>query len=267
MKKTLGFIGGGNMGQAMIGGIIESKIFNPEDIMVSDLNDNLLKKVEDKYGVKTTNDNKELVKHADIIVLAVKPHICDIVIKGIKNDISEDTLVVSIAAGKSIGQLEESFEKNVKIIRVMPNTPALVGKAMSAISSNENVSKDELSQITDIFESFGEAELVDEKLMDVVVGTSGSSPAYVYMFIEAIADGAVLEGMPRDKAYKMAAQSVLGAAEMVLKTGMHPGELKDMVCSPGGTTIEAVRTLEEKGFRSAVIEAVRNCTNKSRNLS
>ncbi|NBI07156.1 pyrroline-5-carboxylate reductase [Senegalia massiliensis] len=267
MKNTLGFIGGGNMGKAMIGGILESKIFAPENIMVSDLNTDLLNTIEENYGVKTTKDNNVLIKHSQIIVLAVKPHICDIVIKEIKDKIKEDAIIVSIAAGKSIEQIEENFNKDVKIVRVMPNTPALVGKGMSAISSNNKVSEVELEQIINIFESFGEVELVDEKLMDVVTGTSGSSPAYVYMFIEAIADGAVLEGMPRDKVYKMAAQAVLGAAQMVLTTGKHPGELKDMVCSPGGTTIEAVKTLEDKGFRSAVMEAVRECVKKSRELS
>ncbi|WP_026895342.1 pyrroline-5-carboxylate reductase [Clostridiisalibacter paucivorans] len=267
MSKTLGFIGGGNMGQAIIGGIIESKIYSPENIMVADLNEKLLKDVEDRYNVKTTSDNNEVAENAQIIILAVKPHICDLVIDGIKDKINDDVLIISIAAGKKISQIEERFNKNIKLVRVMPNTPALVGQGMSAICNNTNVPKDELDEVLEIFESFGSAEVVDEKLMDVVTGVSGSSPAYVYMFIEAMADGAVLEGMPRDKAYKMAAQAVLGSAQMVLDTGRHPGDLKDMVCSPGGTTIEAVKILEDKGLRSAVIEAVRGCVKKSKELS
>ncbi|MBS4536342.1 pyrroline-5-carboxylate reductase [Clostridium sp. D2Q-14] len=266
MEETLGFIGGGNMAQAMMAGIIDSKIFSPENIIVGDLNKDSLKVLEKNYGVNTTTDNNEVVRKAQIVILAVKPHICDIVIDQIKDNVKKDTLIISIAAGKKISQLEERFERDVKLIRVMPNTPALVGKGMSAISSNERVSEGELKEVLEIFESFGEAELIEEKLMDVVTGISGSSPAYVYMFIEALADGGVLEGMPRDKAYKMAAATVLGSAQMVLKTGKHPGELKDMVCSPGGTTIEAVSILENKGLRSAMIEAVRGCVKKSKEL-
>lgn len=159
------------------------------------------------------------------------------------------------------------FERKVKVVRVMPNTPALVGEGMSALCPNDIVTKEELEYIVTIFESFGKAEIVSEKLMDVVTAVSGSAPAYVYMFIEAMADAAVLDGMPRNQAYKFAAQAVYGSAKMVLETGMHPGALKDMVCSPGGTTIEAVATLEEKGLRTAVISAMRNCTKKSIEMS
>ncbi len=159
------------------------------------------------------------------------------------------------------------FGKRIKIVRVMPNTPALVGEGMAAICPNDLVSKEETEEVISIFESFGKAEIVEEKLMDSVTAVSGSSPAYVYMFIEAMADAAVLEGMPRDKAYKFAAQAVLGSAKMVLETGMHPGALKDMVCSPGGTTIKAVATLEKHGFRNAIIEAMRDCAIKSKEMS
>ncbi|EEL87777.1 Pyrroline-5-carboxylate reductase [Bacillus cereus AH1272] len=162
---------------------------------------------------------------------------------------------------------EDAFGRKLKIVRVMPNTPALVGEGMSALCHNALVTEKDLEDILNIFNSFGQTEIVNEKLMDVVTSVSGSSPAYVYMFIEAMADAAVLNGMPRDQAYKFAAQAVLGSAKMVLETGIHPGALKDMVCSPGGTTIEAVATLEEKGLRTAIISAMNRCTQKSVELS
>lgn len=171
-----------------------------------------------------------------------------------------------LLGGVTIQDLEELTSAKTKIVRVMPNTPALVGEAMSSISPNINVSSEEINEVTAIFTSFGEAEVVSENLMDAVIGVSGSSPAYVYMFIEALADGAVLSGMPRDKAYKFAAQAVLGAAKTVLETGEHPGKLKDMVTSPGGTTIEAVKSLENDGFRSAVINAVQAAANKNSSM-
>jgi pyrroline-5-carboxylate reductase len=267
MGKMLGFIGGGNMAQAIIGGIVKSKLYSPENIIVADLFEKTLETVSEKYGVKVTKDNNDSAKNADILILAVKPQFYGVVIEGIKNEVKEDAIIVSIAAGKDTKSIREAFGKNIKVVRVMPNTPALVGEGMAGICSNELVTKEELEQITSIFESLGQAEIVPEKLMDVVTSVSGSSPAYVYMFIEAMADAAVLDGMPRNQAYKFASQAVLGAAKMVLETGMQPGQLKDMVCSPGGTTIEAVATLEEKGLRSAVISAMRACTKKSISLS
>ena len=164
-------------------------------------------------------------------------------------------MIVSIAAGKTIAAIEDSFGKPVKLVRAMPNTPALVGEAMSALCVNQNVTPEELKEVQALFNSFGKSEVISESLMDAVIGVSGSSPAYVYMFIEALADGAVKYGLPRAKAYQMAAQTVLGSAKMVLETGKHPGQLKDEVCSPGGTTIAGVSALEEWGFRNAVIKA------------
>lgn len=267
MNKIIGFIGNGNMGQAMIGGIVNAKIVAPANIIVSDLNEKGLNDVSKKYGVKITTDNNETAKHADILILSVKPYLYPVIIAGIKEEVKEDVIIVTIAAGKSISSTEEAFGRKVKVVRVMPNTPALVGEGMAALSPNEAVTKEEVQEIISIFESFGEAELVGEKLMDAVTAVSGSSPAYVYMFIEAMADAAVLEGMPRNQAYKFAAQAVLGSAKMVLETGMHPGALKDMVCSPGGTTIEAVATLEAMGLRAAVIAAMRSCAEKSKEMS
>lgn len=267
MSKVLAFIGGGNMGQAMIGGIIKAGLYSPNNIMVSDLNEDSLKAVSDAYGVRTTTDNNEAAKEADILVLSVKPNLYPIVIKGIKDQVKDQAIIVTVAAGKDMAGTQDMFGKKVKVVRIMPNTPALVNAAMSAISGNELVTKEELQEIVTLFESFGEAEIVPEKLMDAVTAVSGSAPAYVYMFIEAMADGAVLQGMPRPQAYKFAAQTVLGAAKMVLDTGMHPGALKDMVTSPGGTTIEAVASLEMSGLRSAVIEAMSACADKSKAMS
>ena len=262
----LGFIGTGNMGSAMMGGIISSGMVAAEDVMASDIFQSALDRVSDELGIKTSLDNRAVVDFADIVFLAVKPQFLPKVIDGIKDMDYSGKLVVSIAAGQSLERLTGLFGKDLKLIRVMPNTPALVGEAMSALSPNSLVSEEEAQNVMKLFESFGQAEIVPERLQDAVVGISGSSPAYVYMFIEALADGAVAEGMPRAQAYKFAAQAVLGSAKMVLETGEHPGVLKDQVCSPGGTTIEAVATLEALGFRNAVIEAERVCIDKSRKL-
>ncbi|MBR5953180.1 MAG: pyrroline-5-carboxylate reductase [Pseudobutyrivibrio sp.] len=262
----IGFIGTGNMGSAMMGGMVSSGIVAASNVMASDIFQAALDRISDQLNIATSTNNRDVVDFADIVFLAVKPQYLAGAIDGIKDMDFTDKIVVSIAAGQSIEKLTELFGKELKLIRVMPNTPALVGEAMSALSPNELVSEDEADIVLHLFESFGKAEIVPEKLQDAVVGISGSSPAYVYMFIEALADGAVAEGMPRAQAYKFAAQAVLGSAKMVLETGEHPGVLKDAVCSPGGTTIEAVATLEALGFRNAVIEAERVCVEKSRDL-
>lgn len=262
----LGFIGAGNMAQAIIGGILKSGSADKSDIIASAATDKTIKNVADKYGIKTTLDNRE-VATADILFLAVKPVYYQQVIDEIK-DICVDNsqIIVTIAAGKSIKWVEEAFGKELKIIRTMPNTPALVGEGITAVCPSKNVTEDELTTVMKFLKSFGKAEVVQESMMDAVVAVSGSSPAYVFMFIEAMADAAVAEGMPRAQAYQFAAQSVLGSAKMVLETGLHPGKLKDMVCSPAGTTIEAVRVLEKTGFRSSIMECMRECANKSRSM-
>ena len=201
------------------------------------------------------------------MVLSVKPYLYADVIEEIRDTVKQDVVIVMIAAGQTIAVNEARFGRNIKIVRAMPNTPALVGEGMAALCANSYVTGEEKNEVREIFESFGKAEFVAENMMDVVAGVSGSSPAYVYMFIEALADGAVLQGMPRQQAYTFAAQAVLGSARMVLETGMHPGALKDMVCSPGGTTIEAVASLEQDGLRAAVIRAVDVCTEKSKAMS
>jgi pyrroline-5-carboxylate reductase len=267
MDKVIGFIGCGNMAQAMIGGITKANIVPESNIIASDLNETILRHTAEDYGIKVTTDNNEVAKNSDILILSIKPNLYSSIIERIKDNVKEKTIIVTIAAGKSITSTETSFGKKLKVVRAMPNTPALVGEGMSALCPNNMITEEEQEDVMSIFESFGKAEIVNEKLMDAVTSVSGSSPAYVYVFIEAMADAAVLEGMPRNQAYKFAAQAVLGAAKMMVATGMHPGELKDMVCSPGGTTIEAVATLEEKGFRNAVISAMRSCTRKSIEMS
>ena len=267
MNKVVGFIGAGNMGQAIVGGIIKSGLITSNNIIMSDLYVPSLDSAKEKYKIQVTTNNKEVATKSNILILAVKPNLYDTVIDEIKDIVKEDVLIVTIAAGMSIESTEKSFVRNLKIIRTMPNTPALVGEGMTAICSNKLVTKEEVNEIATLLSSFGEVEVVSEKLIDAVTSVSGSSPAYVYMFIEAMADGAVLQGMPRDKAYKFAAQTVLGSAKMVLETGLHPGVLKDMVCSPGGTTIEAVAELEARGLRSSVISAMNKCYEKSQKMS
>lgn len=263
---VLGFIGCGNMASAMIQGIINKGVLNSENIIVSEVSKAMLERAEAKLGVKGTLDNCEVVRKADVIILSVKPQYYETVIAGIKDEVKKEQILVTIAPGKTLEWVEDKLGKPAKIIRTMPNTPALVQEGMTGVCRNGQVEKKELELVCGILESFGRVDIVEERLMDVVTAVSGSSPAYVFMFIEAMADAAVSEGMPRDQAYRFAAQAVMGSAKMVMETGKHPGELKDMVCSPGGTTIEAVRVLEEKGLRSAVIEGTKACAEKSRSL-
>lgn len=262
----LGFVGCGNMARAMLQGILQKKLYNSEDIIVSRRNEKALAEIKEQLSVNVTADNAEVAQKADVLVLAVKPFQFETVIGEIRDVVQEDTLVISIAAGQTMENIERLFGKNIKLVRSMPNTPALVLEGAAGVCFNEKVNDVDKKMVMDIFSSFGIAHEVPESMMDTVVGVSGSSPAYVFMFIEAMADGAVADGMPRAQAYELAAQSVLGSAKMVLETGKHPGELKDMVCSPAGTTIEAVRVLEQKGFRSAVIEAMKACVKKAKEM-
>ena len=236
----IGFIGLGNMAKAIMSGMLSQKVVSTEDIIGSEI--------------------------IDIIFLAVKPQYFHEVISGIKDIITEKQIIISIAAGKTMSFIENEFETKIKLVRCMPNAPAIVGEGCTGFCLNEFVTYEEKEFVLKLLNSFGKASLVSEKLMDVVVAVSGSSPAYVFILIEAMADAAVSGGMPRAQAYEFAAQAVLGSAKMVLETGKHPGELKDMVCSPEGTTIEAVKTLEKMGFRAAVMEAMEVCMDKSKNM-
>ena len=262
----IGFIGCGNMATAIIKGIIRKQIIDAENIIASAKTKATLDRVQKELGVKVSTDNLEVTENSDILVLAVKPQYYPEVIAQIKDVVRKEQIVISIAPGKTLDWLQEQFGGGVRLVRTMPNTPALVGEGMTGVCRNQYVTDEDYATVLQVLGSFGEVETIPENLMDVCVSVSGSSPAYIYILIEAMADGAVADGMPRAQAYKFAAQSVLGSAKMVLETGKHPGELKDQVCSPGGTTIEAVRVLEEKGFRSSVIEAMKACVRKARGL-
>ena len=264
--KKMGFIGCGNMGSAMVSGLIKSGFIKAQDIIVSTQTQQSEKKLRDEMKVTTTLDNVEVVKQSDVIVLAVKPNMYKEVIDEIKSSLTRDKLIITIAAGITIENIEYWIGEGFKVIRTMPNTPALVGEAMSAVCPNFRVSEEELNYVIKMFESFGKCVQLKEKDFHGFISLCGSSPAYVFMFIEAMADGAVKLGIPRAKAYIMASQSLLGSAKMVLETGKHPGELKDMVCSPSGTTIDAVVELEKLGFRSSVIEAMDKCAEKSKSM-
>lgn len=262
----IGFVGCGNMGSAILEGILSSGKGDASKIMVSTKSEASAQRIKDKYRVLVSLDNKEVAEFADTLFLAVKPQFYPEVIAQVKDVVKKETLIVSMAPGKSLEWLEEQFGCEHKYIRTMPNTPAMVKEGMTGMCASSLVTEEEKEAFIDLCKGFSRMEVVSEHLMDVVTAVSGSTPAYVFMFIEAMADAAVAGGMPRSQSYTFAAQAVLGSAKMVLETGKHPGELKDMVCSPGGTTIQAVRVLEEKGLRSAVIEAMEKCLDISRQM-
>lgn len=262
----IGFIGCGNMGGAMMQGILDSGKCAKDDMMASDASAAALEAKKEALGIKTTTDNKEVVAFADILFLAVKPQYYEAVISEINGSLRAEQIIVTIAPGKTLSWMAQQLGGDYKVIRTMPNTPAMVKEGMMGMCRNELVTDEDIALVRDICEGFSETEVIPENLMDVVTAVSGSSPAYVFMFIEAMADAAVAGGMPRAQAYKFASQAVLGSAKMVLETGKHPGELKDMVCSPAGTTIQAVRVLEEKGMRSAVFECMEKCLEISRKM-
>lgn len=266
MGTKVGFIGCGNMGTAMIQGMLDSGKCAKSEMMASDKSESFRKSKSELLGITMTDDNKEVVRFADVLFLAVKPQYYEEVITEIKDVVTDNQIIVTIAPGKSLEWLYDKFGKQLKIIRTMPNTPAMVKEGMMGMCPGAALTEHEVELVRDLCQGFSKTEIIAENLMDVVTAVSGSSPAYVFMFIEAMADAAVAGGMPRAQAYTFAAQAVMGSAKMVLETGKHPGELKDMVCSPAGTTIEAVRVLEDKGMRSAVIEAMMKCLDISRNM-
>lgn len=256
-----GFIGFGNMASAMAGGMIKSGRYRASDIMVSARNIDKLKSRAEKHGY-IVSSNKEIAEKADVIFLTVKPFFYKDVIEEIKNQIDLNQIIVTVTPGISISDIQDIMGKKVKVIRTMPNTPAMVGEGITPFVPSLEITDEDKDRVKSILESFGICEEITESQMNAVVPLTGSSPAYVFMFIEAMADEAVLEGIERSKAYRMAAQAVLGSAKMLLETELHPGILKDMVCSPRGTTIEAVRSLEKTGFRSSIIEAMKSCSDK-----
>ena len=262
----IGFIGLGNMAKAMIGGMLQKDMMKASDILGSAKTQASVERMQKEYGISGRTDNCAVAREADVLVLAVKPQFFPEVIEQIRGEIREDTLIISIAAGKTLRWIEDAFDRRILLVRCMPNTPALVGEGCTGVCVNELVTEEQVQYSLKLMESFGKAYLVPERLMDAVGAVSGSSPAYVFMFIEAMADAAVAAGMPRGQAYEFAAQAVYGSAKLVLESGKHPGELKDMVCSPGGTTIQGLRVLEEKGMRGAVMDALLSCVEKSQKL-
>lgn len=265
-KLKISFIGGGNMTEGFLGKAIKSNVLHPENTMVCDIHDKRLSYLKSKYKVNTTLSASHAVKYADIVIFAVKPQHFLTAIDGIHEDFA-DKAIISIMAGWTTEHLKNHFHKTSRVLRVMPNAPALVGEGMTVLCEQNTLKVKELEFAKCLFDAVGEYIIVKENFLDVMTGLSGSGPAYVYIFIEALSDAGVYNGMPRDLSYKVAAQTVLGAAKMVLETDIHPGALKDMVCTPGGTTIEAVASLEKNGFRNAVIRAVNACTAKSRKMS
>lgn len=251
----------------MLNGLVKSEVVNKEQIMASAKSEGTINLVKEMYKINVTNENKEVAKFADIIILAVKPIHYGLIISEIKDLIRNDTVIVTIAAGITLQDIEAAFDKKVKCVRTMPNTPSLVGEGMSVLCPNAFISDMDLKNVRQLFNSFGKSEILEETLMDVVPAISGSSPAYVYMMIEAMADAGVMKGISRKQSYQLAAQAVLGAAKMVLETGEHPGALKDDVCTPGGATIEAVAELEKNGFRGSIINAMEKCYEKTTGMT
>ena len=267
MEQRIGFIGIGNMGNAILQGILVSNIVSGSQIYVYDPHLEKGQALNQSYSINNLASARDVARESDIVFVAVKPNIIADVLSDIQKELKKNTIVISIAAGVTIKTIAKCVGYEQKIVRVMPNTPALVNAAMCSITPNTEVTDEELAVVQKLLNCIGETEVVPEYLIDAVVGASGSSPAFVFMFIEALADGAVKGGLSRKQAYKFAAQAVLGSAKLLLETGKHPGELKDMVCSPAGTTIEGVQMLEAKGFRSAIIEAVDAAIKKSKELA
>ena len=248
-----------------MGGIIKKQIIPAQEIIGADLFAPGRERAKEQFGIQVTDSNKEVVDKAEVIVLSVKPQFYEDVINEIKGDIKESQIIITIAPGKTLAWLAEKFGKDVKIVRTMPNTPAMVGAGMTAACPNEHITEEEMAYIRTLLECFSRVEMIPERLMDVVVSTSGSSPAYVFMMIEAMADAAVSAAC-QDHWHISLRHRQFWKRQDGLDTGRHPGDLKDMVCSPAGTTIEAVRVLEERGFRSAIFEAMKVCEEISKNM-
>lgn len=263
-----GFIGCGNMGRAILSGMLDQKLVQADEVYVHTATDSKMQQLKNDYQINICADNYEVVDKANVIFLAVKPHLFGLIFDEIKDALNEQKVLISIAAGQSLANmLKLAGRDDVKIIRTMPNTPVMVKAGMTALCANENCQKADIDLAMQIFNSIGKCEQIPESLMDAVPAVSGSSPAYVYMLINAMCDGAVRDGMSRSQARKFAAQAVLGSAKMVLESEMHPEDLKDAVCSPGGTTIEAVAELEKSGFRNAVLCAMKACTDKLKKMN
>ena len=264
--RKIGFLGGGNMAAALIRGLLHSETMAADQIRASDVKAERLAELREKYGIQTSLDNDEIVRWADIIVIAVKPQIVDRILAPIGVAMSPDDLVISIAAGVPLEAFESRLPKGARVIRSMPNTAAMALAAATAIAPGAHATEDDIATAKALFEAVGRCVVLDESLLDAVTGLSGSGPAYVMLMIEALADGGVKVGLGRDTALLLAAQTVYGAAKLQLETGEHPGRLKDMVTSPGGTAIAGLHTLESGGLRRTLIDAVEVASNRSAEL-
>ncbi len=266
LKERIGFIGGGKMGEALVKGILRAKLSSAGKVIVSDVDKKRCQILEKETGIKTTQKNKKVTSGSDIIILAIKPNVMGDILEELKNDITPKHLVVSIAAGIPLSFIESFLNKGCRVIRVMPNTPCLVGETAAGYALGKNATRNDGKLVGQILNAVGKSFLLEEKHLDAVTGLSGSGPAFIYMVIEALTDGGVKMGLPRDVSTTLAAQTAFGAAKMVLEAGMHIGELKDFVTSPGGTTIEGLHALEKGGIRNALINAVEAATKKSKRL-
>jgi len=264
--RKIGFLGGGNMAAALIRGLLHSETMAADQIRASDVKAERLAELREKHGIQTSLDNDEIVRWADIIVIAVKPQIVDRILAPIGAAMSPDNLVISIAAGVPLEAFESRLPKGARVIRSMPNTAAMALAAATAIAPGAHATEDDVATAKALFEAVGRCVVLDESLLDAVTGLSGSGPAYVMLMIEALADGGVKVGLGRDTALLLAAQTVYGAAKLQLETGEHPGRLKDMVTSPGGTAIAGLHTLESGGLRRTLIDAVEVASNRSAEL-
>jgi pyrroline-5-carboxylate reductase len=264
--KRLVIIGGGNMGEAILKGLIAAQLIKPQQITVTDIIEARLGYLRDTYMVQALTDNVKAAEPADLIILAVKPQDITQTIQGMASVVDDQKVVISIAAGVPTAKIESAFGKPVRVVRVMPNTPALVLAGAAGLCVGSHATPVDLEVARVLFDALGRTVVVAEYLMDTVTGLSGSGPAYIFVLIEALADGGVKMGLSRDAALTLAAQTVYGAAKLLLETGLHPGELKDRVTSPAGTTIAGLHALEERAFRGAVIDAVERATLRSREL-
>jgi pyrroline-5-carboxylate reductase len=263
--KRLGFLGAGNMSGALIKGLLHGG-FAKERILASDVKAERLEQLKAKHGIRTTTDNQALLRESDVIVLAVKPQGIDRVLTEIGPSIRADQLVVSVAAGVTLQGLEGRLAEKARVVRAMPNTPAMVQAGATAIAGGTHASEDDLRVARELFEAVGRVVVLDEAQLDAVTGLSGSGPAYIMVIIEALADGGVKVGLHRDTALLLAAQTVYGSAQLLLETGEHPGRLKDMVTSPGGTAIAGLHTLESGAVRKTLIDAVESATKRAMEL-
>ena len=264
--RKLALIGGGNMGEAILKGLIAAHLITPRDITVTDVLEARLLYLRETYAVRALTDNAKAVSEADLVILALKPQDIVPTIQGIAPAMHDQQVVISIAAGVPTARIEAAFAKQVRVVRVMPNTPALVLAGAAGLCAGTWAVPEDLEVTRRLFDALGKTVVVPEYLMDAVTGLSGSGPAYIFVLIEALADGGVKMGLTRDAALTLAAQTVYGAAKLVLESGLHPGELKDRVASPAGTTIAGLHALEARAFRATIIDAVERATQRSREL-